>query len=192
MINERNRIIPEEENDLEAKDWVGKRLRVREECLGRWGVRKSQERSRKIALKLYIEIHNSRWIKRCPKESDLDGSRSYPASIKEIENFLMDREAIETNSQKSRWIEIAIIAIEKGSSKGSIDSLAVEGCLVAVKIAQKQFLKKRKTQIQMQSIMPFNQRSKQHFKLSKSSFNKKNVKHLDPKHTHTHTHTKQV
>ena len=34
-----------------------------------------------------------------------------------------------------------------------------------------------------------NQRFKQHFKLSKSSLNKKRVKHLDPKHTHTHTHT---
>ena len=36
--------------------------------------------------------------------------------------------------------------------------------------------------------MLLKQRSKQHFKLSKSSLNKKNVKHIDPK-THTHTHT---
>ena len=35
----------------------------------------------------------------------------------------MDREAIETNSQKFRWIKIAIIAVEKGRSRGSIDSL---------------------------------------------------------------------
>ena len=41
----------------------------------------------------------------------------------------------------------------------------------------------------MQSNMLLNQRSKQHFKLSKISLIKKNVKHLDPKHTHTHTHT---
>ena len=34
------------------------------------------------------------------------------------------------------------------------------------------------------------QRSKQDFKPSNTSLNKKNVKHLDPKHTHTHT--KQV
>ena len=47
----------------------------------------------------------------------------------------MDQEAIETNSQKSRWIKIAIIAIEKGSSRGSIDSLAVERCPAAVEIA---------------------------------------------------------
>ena len=40
----------------------------------------------------------------------------------------------------------------------------------------------------MQSSMPLNQRSKHHFDLSKSSLNKKNVKHIDPK-THTHTHT---
>ena len=37
----------------------------------------------------------------------------------------------------------------------------------------------------MQSNMLLNQRSKQHFKLLKTSLNKKNDKHLDPKHTHT-------
>ena len=37
----------------------------------------------------------------------------------------------------------------------------------------------------MQSSMLYNQRSKQHFMLSKLSLNKKNVKHIDPKHTHT-------
>ena len=38
--------------------------------------------------------------------------------------------------------------------------------------------------------MQLNQGSKQHFNLSKTSLNKKNVKHIDPKtHTHTHTHT---
>ena len=42
----------------------------------------------------------------------------------------------------------------------------------------------------MQSNMQLNQRFKQHFKLSKSSINNKNDRHLDPKtHTHTHTHT---
>ena len=41
----------------------------------------------------------------------------------------------------------------------------------------------------MQSNMLLNQRSKQYFKLSKTSLIKKNVKHIDPKHTHTHTHT---
>ena len=40
----------------------------------------------------------------------------------------------------------------------------------------------------MQSSVIYNQRSKQHSKLSKSSLNKKNVKLIDPKHTHTHTH----
>ena len=33
--------------------------------------------------------------------------------------------------------------------------------------------------------MLLNQRSKQHFKLLKSSLNKKNVKHIDPKYTQT-------
>ena len=37
----------------------------------------------------------------------------------------------------------------------------------------------------MQSSMLLDQESKQQFKLSKSSLNKINVKHIDPKHTHT-------
>ena len=41
----------------------------------------------------------------------------------------------------------------------------------------------------MQSSMLLNQRSTQHFKLSKTFLNKKNDKHLNPKHAHTHTHT---
>ena len=43
----------------------------------------------------------------------------------------------------------------------------------------------------MQSNMLLNQRSKQHFKLSKTSLIKKNVKHLDPKHTHTQNKSNQ-
>ena len=168
-------------------------------------------------------------IERCPQQSDLDGSKSYRASIEHTETSLMDREAveklsrqilkipfsiaiiaisfhqayrnffdgsrsyreaIETNSQKARWNEIAIIAIDKGSSKGSTNSLVVERCREVVEIAQKQFFKKRKPQIWIQSNKLLNQRSKQHFILSKTSLNKKkNVKHKDPK-THTHTHNK--
>ena len=98
-----------------------------------------------------------------------------------VKNFLVGSricwEAIETNSQKFRWIEVTLTSIEKGSSKISIDSLAVE-------MSKNSFLEKRKTQIWMQSSMLFNQRSNQHFKLSKTSLNKKNVKHLDPKYTH--------
>ena len=39
----------------------------------------------------------------------------------------------------------------------------------------------------MQSNLLLNQKPKQHFKLSKTSLIKKNVKHLDPKDTHTYT-----
>ena len=47
----------------------------------------------------------------------------------------MDRVAIEIESQESRWIETAITAIEKRSSKNSIDSLAVERYREVVEIA---------------------------------------------------------
>ena len=48
VINERRKIILEEENTLKAEDWVRKRFRVRERCLGRWRVRNNRERSRKM------------------------------------------------------------------------------------------------------------------------------------------------
>ena len=56
----------------------------------------------------------------------------------------MNRETIETNSQKLRWIKIAITAVEKGRSRGSIDSLTVERYREAIKIAQKQYFKEEK------------------------------------------------
>ena len=58
------------------------------------------------------------------------------------------------------------------------------------RLLKNSFSRKWKTQIWMQSSVLLNQRSNQHFKLSKTSLNTKNVKHIDPK-THTHTHTKQ-
>ena len=56
-------------------------------------------------------------------------------AIEHIETSSMDRVAIEIESQESRWIEIAITAIEKRSSKNSIDSLAVERYREVVDIA---------------------------------------------------------
>ena len=54
-----------------------------------------------------------------------------------------------------------------------------------VELDKKQFLKEEKN-IEMNAIkQATHQRSKQDFKPSNTSLNKKNVKHLDPKHTHT-------
>jgi len=74
-----------------------------------------------------VSIANKlRWIEKLSSiyqasKNFLDGSSSY-------------REAIKIESQESRWIEIAITTIEKGSSKGSIDSLVVERYREAVEI----------------------------------------------------------
>ena len=38
-------------------------------------------------------------IKRCPQQNDLDGSRSYQASIEHKETFLMDQEAVKKLSR---------------------------------------------------------------------------------------------
>ena len=47
----------------------------------------------------------------------------------------MDREAIEPDSQQPQWIKIVVTTIEKGSSRGSIDNLAIGRYREAVKIA---------------------------------------------------------
>ena len=76
MINERRKIILEEENTLEAEDCVGKRFREREKCLGRLRDKNCRERSekneRKYVLKLYIGKHDSRWIERCREVSSIN------------------------------------------------------------------------------------------------------------------------
>ena len=56
-------------------------------------------------------------------------------AIEHIKTFSIDREFIETNSQKHRWTENATIAVKKERSKCSIDSLAVKRCPVAIEIA---------------------------------------------------------
>ena len=87
------------------------------------GSREIERNERNVAQTLYIEIPVSHWIESCRAYRNfLDGSSSC-------------RAAIEIESQESRWIEIAITAIEKRSSRGSIDSLAVERYQEAVEIA---------------------------------------------------------
>ena len=184
MINERRKIIPEEENTFEAEDWVGKRFSEREKCLGRWRIKNYWERSEKMreknVLRLYIEKHESRWIERCREVSSTNSrqmelSRCYwevstakwPQWIEKLSsiywayrNFL-DRsrscwEAIQKNSQKLQWIKIAITAVEKGGSRGSINSLSIKKLL---RCSKNSFSKKRKTQRWIKSSI-LNQRSK--------------------------------
>ena len=123
---------------------------------------RSRRNEENIARTLYIENPVSRWIKMC---QDLSRVKTQEIAIEQLSrncrevsttkwprwiekllsiyqiyrNFLDGsrscRATIEIESQESRWIEITITTIEKGSLKGSIDSLAVERCLAAVKIA---------------------------------------------------------
>ena len=62
-------------------------------------------------------------------------SSIFRASINSIDGSSSCRASIEIECQESQWIEIAITAIEKGSSKGSIDSLAVNRYREAIEIA---------------------------------------------------------
>ena len=87
---------------------------------------------KKIALILYIDKNTARWIGRYREVSRIKNSQM--ELLRGVHSNLtsMDREAIEF---ESRWIKIAITAIEKRSSKGSIDSLAVERYREVVEIA---------------------------------------------------------
>ena len=84
---------------------------------------------REIAIK---ELSNN--YREVSTAKGLDGSRSYRASKNFLDGSSSCRATIKIESQESRWNEIVITAIEKGSSKGSIDSLAVERYQEAIKI----------------------------------------------------------
>ena len=100
----------------------------------------SRFKSRKMEpSRSYRKVSTTKWPQWIEKLSSiyqvyrniLDGSRSC-------------QKAIETNSQKLRWIEIAITVVEKGRSRGSIDSLIIERYREAIEIAQKYFFKEEK------------------------------------------------
>ena len=55
-------------------------------------------------------------------EANLNGSNNYWVDKKFLDGLRICREAIETNSRKLRWIEIALTSVEKGRSKISMDS----------------------------------------------------------------------
>ena len=146
------------------------------------------ENERKIMLKHYIGNHDSQWNERCWEVSSTNSlqmelSRSYQeVSIAKWPQWIEKRssnyraykiffdgsksyqEANETTSKKLQWIKIAITAVKKGRSRGSIDGLPVERCQEVVKIAQKQFFKEEKN-TDMNAIMQLNQWSNQHFRL---------------------------
>ena len=163
MKNEGLRTLTsDEELDLGRKS-LGNEVWSEREVFGKVrsqkGLREIKKNEMEIVLTLYIENPVSRWIKRCWELSRIkicqnELLRSYrevsttkwPRWIEKLlsiyqiyRNFLDGsrscRATIEIESQESRWIEITITTIEKGSLKGSIDSLAVERCLAAVKIA---------------------------------------------------------
>ena len=154
MKNERLRTLTREENlDLgwnpsgegEEVEWEVFRREMRE-----FLSREIGEKWKKITLTLYIDKYVARWISRYRevsriKNSQMELSRSYrevsianwPWWIEKLSsiyqanrNFLNGsrscQEGIETNSQKRRWIKNVITSVEKGRSRGSIDSLAIE------------------------------------------------------------------
>ena len=73
-----------------------------------------------------MQLNGSAGVKRCKELKTQDRAIEKVSKGVHSKMTSMDREAIKIESQESRWIEIVITAIKKGSSKGSIDSLAVE------------------------------------------------------------------
>ena len=121
----------------------------------------------------------------------LDGSNSYRPSRSFLDGSRICWEAIETNSRKFRWIEKAIRSIEKRSPRSSIDSYLSRSVEKLSSLIKTGFSKRGKTQIWMQLIKLFNQGSKQHFKLSKTSLKEKKTEHIRSKHTYTLNNSNQ-
>ena len=124
-------------------------------------------KSRKIwiyrgAVENLSTTKSPRWIEKL--------SRSYRPDRNFLDGLRIYREAIETNSKKLRWIEFAIRSIEIKSPRGLIDRKLSRSCREAIELDKKQFFKERKnTKKWMHTSKLLNQRSNQHFKLSKKS-----------------------
>ena len=148
------------------KTWFWQKIKWRSDKVEfeEFGWERSENLSREIveneiifALTLYIENHKAWWIERCRNVSSF---KTRELTIKELSRIC--REV--STAKGARWIKklssiyqasrkfldgsssywAAIENAIKRSWRGSIDNLAVERCLAAVKIAQKQFFKKRK------------------------------------------------
>ena len=112
MINVRGKVILEEENTLEAEDWVGKMKSVIEKCLGEgetlicWE-RLDKMREKKSHWAIYRK-HEAQWIKRYLEVSSfnfhqMELSRSYQeVSIAKWPRWI---EKLSSIQKLSQWIE---------------------------------------------------------------------------------------
>ena len=117
MIQERKKIIPDEEHKVWAENQVGYVKRLSEKCLGKRKEIFCREKWRENRAKAIYRKHKTRWIESCRAlildnficrgaiesyqwQRNLDGSNSYRASIEQIESFSMDRESVEKLSRQ--------------------------------------------------------------------------------------------
>ena len=120
MIQERKKIIPDEEHKVWAENQVGYVKRLSEKCLGKRKEIFCWKKWRENRTRLYIENtkhDGSRAIESCRAlildrficrgaiesyqwQRNLDGSNSYWASIEQTESFSMDRESVEKLSRQ--------------------------------------------------------------------------------------------
>ena len=114
-----NETYLKQKKHTKAEEHVGWRFGVRKRGFGRWRNRMGRKRSRKMKLKsrrsIYIEFHNSWWIKSY-RELKRRETAIEPA-IEELSRGFQSKEArwIEIAIEKlssiqniSRWIEVAI------------------------------------------------------------------------------------
>ena len=146
MIQERKKIIPDEEHKVWAENQVGYVKRLSEKCLGKRKEIFCWKKWRENRTKAIYRKHKTRWIEsyrelsstnsqqiylsRCYRELSMAKKSRwikqllsiYWADRKFLDGSRICREAIETNSRKLRWIEIALTSVEKWQSKSSMDS----------------------------------------------------------------------
>ena len=143
MIQERKKIIPNEEHKVWAENQVGNIKRLSEKCLGERKEIFYREKWRENHAEAIYKKHEARWIESCRalilnKFIYQGAIKSYQtakksrwikqlSSIYWVDRKFLDglricRKAVETNSRKLRWIEIALTSNEKGWSKSLMDS----------------------------------------------------------------------
>ena len=126
----------------------------------------------------------------CRQQKNLNGSNSYRANRNFLDGSRIYREAIETNSRKFRWIENVIRSVEKSNPWVSINSYLSRSVEKLLRWAKIVFQRREKHKNECNQACYPTKDPNNILNFQNHLSTRKNVKHLDPKHTHTYT--KQV
>ena len=112
-------------------------------------------------------------------------SRIYRAYRNFLDGLRSRQAAIEPDSQKPWWIKFAIIAIEKRSLRGLIDSLVVERC----RDCSKTIFQRREKHRHECNQTCYSTKDPNNILNSQNHISTRKMLSIEIQNTHTHTHT---